>query len=122
MNSAFFQLNKIRRFIKTQGQQFRFYQVEQNEFNEPNGQTESVIISGVYHETTNYLSKTSSEATTIRQKASPMILCSWEDAQKLTHEDKLSFNGKQYRVGEIKNLSEANIVGDVSLEEVQYSV
>ena len=48
-----------------------------------------------------------------------MILCLWEDAQKILHTDELSFNGKSYKVGEVKNISEANIVGDISLEEVQ---
>lgn len=119
MDAVSFQLNKVRRLINTQGAQFSFQRQETNEFGEPNGQTESVDIVGVYHETTSFLSKTSTESTTIRQKPSPMILCLWEDAQKILHTDELSFNGKTYKVGEVKNISEANIVGDISLEEVQ---
>lgn len=119
MDALTFQLNKVRRLIKTQGQPFKFTRQKTNEFGEPNGQTESVDIVGVYHETTSFLSKTVTEATTVRRKPSPMILCLWEDAQKILHTDELSFNGKTYKVGEVKNISEANIVGDISLEEVQ---
>lgn len=119
MDALTFQLNKVRRLINTQGKLFKFTRQGTNEFGEPNGQTESVDIVGVYHETTSFLSKSATEATTIRQKSSPMILCLWEDAQKILHTDELSFNEKTYKVGEVKNISEANIVGDISLEEVQ---
>lgn len=119
MDALAFQLNKVRRLIHTQGKTFSFKRQGTNDFGEPNGQTESVDIVGVYHETTSFLSKTATGATTIRQKSSPMILCLWEDAQKILHTDELSFNGKTYKVGEVKNLSESNIVGDISLEEVQ---
>lgn len=119
MDAVKFQLNKVRRLINTQGKPFKFTRQGTNEFGEPNGQTESVDIVGVYHETTSFLSKSATEATTIRQKFSPMILCLWKDAQKILHTDELSFNGKTYKVGEVKNISEANIVGDISLEEVQ---
>ena len=119
MDALTFQLNKVRRLINTQGKNFQFKRRGTNEFGEPNGQTESVDIVGVYHETTSFLSKSATEATTIRQKPSTMILCLWKDAQKILHTDELSFNGKSYKVGEVKNISEANIVGDISLEEVQ---
>lgn len=119
MDALKFQLNKVRRLINTQGQKFKFNRVKTNEFGEPSGQPEVIAITGVYHETTSFLSKSATEATTIRQKFSPMILCLWKDAQKILHTDELSFNGKTYKVGEVKNISEANIVGDISLEEVQ---
>ena len=122
MDSLAFQLNKVRRLINTRGQTFKFIRQVVDDFGEPTGDTISVVISGVYHETTSYLSKTSDEAATIRKKPSPMILCLWEEAKKVIHTDELVFNGKTYKVCEVKNLSEANIVGDISLGEVQNSV
>lgn len=121
MDALSFQLNKVRRLINTQGRVFTFVRQRTNEFGEPNGQTESIDILGVYHETTSFLSKSATESTTIRQKSSPMILCLWEDSQKILHTDELQFNGKSYKLGEVKNLSESNIVVDISLEEVQKS-
>ena len=119
MNALAFQLNKVRRLINTNGTLFRFVKVGEDEFGEPNGQTESVMIKGLYHETTSYLSKSSTESTTIKQKSSPMILCLWDDVTKITDGYELQFNGKKYTIGGIKNLSESNIIADISLEEVQ---
>lgn len=119
MDAVSFQLNKVRRLINTQGRQFTFVRQKVNDFGEPNGEAESIDIVGVYHETTSFLSKSVTESTTIRQKSSPMILCLWEDAKRLCHLDTLVFNERPYKIGDIKNISEASIVGDISLEEVQ---
>ena len=119
MRNGVFQLNKLQRFIRTHGQEFQFSTPGMNEFQEPNGETVSHSIKGVFHETTGYATQTTSDASTIRKKSSPMIMVLWEEAQKLSHTDKLVFNGKSYRVNEIKNISEANLVADISLEEVQ---
>lgn len=117
MEAPSFQLNKVRRFINTQGQSFEFKRQGTNSFGEPNGQTISVIIKGVYHETTSFMSKSSMDAATIRTKPSPMILCSWTEAQKILMTDTLFFNGKSYTVGGVKDIAESGIVGDISLEE-----
>ena len=119
MNHGAFQLNKVRRLIRTQGQAFYFKKPGKNEFGEPNGETVSHEIRGVFHELTEYKSKTTSEASTIRQKSAPLLLTLWESVGDLHHTDILHFNDKKYRVNEIKNLAEANLVADISLEEVQ---
>ena len=119
MNSAMFQLNKIRRLINTQGVSVTVIRQSKNKFNEPNGKDEDFVITGVFHETTSYLSKTASDGSTIRSKASPMFMCFWETAEMLKHTDKILFNDKSYQIGEIKNLCESNLIADISLEEVQ---
>lgn len=123
MHSAVFQLNKVRRLIQTQGKPFKFDKPKKNEFGEPNGETVSHEIKGVYHETfgyaSGYVTKSATEATTIRRKALPMVLALWESIGELHHQDMVTFNGKPYRVNEIKNVAEASLVADISLEEVQ---
>lgn len=119
MNNAAFQLNKVRRLIRTQGRVFLFKKPDTNDFNEPMDRGISVPLMGVFHETTEYSSKTTEDASTTRQKSCPMVLMLWEDAKKLRHTDVLTFNGKPYRVNEIKNLCEANLVADIYLEGVQ---
>lgn len=121
MEAAMFQKNKVRRMIRTQGSTFQFVRKGVDDFGEPNSETVSINVDGVYHEVTSFLTKSSSDSTTIRKKPHPMILCLWEDAIQLQHTDMLSFNGKTYTVGEIVNLSQSNIAADISLEEVQYS-
>lgn len=119
MNSAAFQLNKIRRLINTQGRGVLVTRSSKNKFNEPNGIAETYIIVGVFHEVTSYLSKTTSDGSTIRGKSSPMLLCLWEEVQHIHHLDQVILNNRVYRIGEIKNICEANVAADISLEEVQ---
>lgn len=119
MHNAAFQLNKVRRLIRTQGRDFKVTERGKDEFNEPNGTTESFVIKGVYHETTSYISKTTAEASTTAKKSCPMVLVLWEDAKdKLSPQKTILFNNRTYRVNAIKNLEEANLVADISLEEV----
>lgn len=120
IQSAAFQLNKVRRLINTQGEWFVFKQEGKNSFGEPNGVAVSTItLKGVYHEAADYLKKTASDGSTIRSKAAPNVLCLWDDVKLLTHEYILDYNGKRYRIGEIKNLSQANLAADISIEEIQ---
>ena len=122
MQNEAFQLNKVRRLILTQGKPFTVLRPGANEFGEPNGTTESYNITGVYHETTSYLTKTTVEATTLVKKVCPMVLALWEDiVDKLRTGDTITFNESSYQVNAIKNLAEANLVADISLEEGQTS-
>ena len=120
MHNGAFQLNKVRRMLRTQGISVVVKKPVLNDFGEPIGDTKDHEIKGVFHETTSYASKTTTEASTIRKKSSPMLLCLWEDiAEILHHQDEVAFNNKTYKVNEIKNVAEANLVADISLEEVQ---
>lgn len=119
MNSAAFQLNKVKRLINTQGRSVIVTRQGKDKFNEPNGEAEVFSIKGVFHETTSYLSKTGSNGSTIRAKPAPMFMCLWEEAQGLQHTDQVLLNNRTYNIGEIKNLDEADIIADVSLTEVQ---
>ena len=119
MNSSAFQLNKVKRLIKVQGRSVVVTRQKKNKFNEPNGEAEIFSVTGVFHETTSYLSKTGSDGSTVRAKPSPMLMCLWDDIKKLKHTDQVILNNRTYNIGEIKNLCEADVVGDISLEEVQ---
>lgn len=119
MHNGAFQLNKVRRAIRTQGRPFEVVRPKTNKFNEPTQAMESFGFVGIFHETTEYTSKTATGASTVRQRSAPMVLALWEDIQEFHHQDLVRFNGKPYRINEIKNLAEANLVADISLEEVQ---
>ena len=119
MNSSALQLNKVKRLIKVQGRSVVVTRQKKNKFNEPNGEAEIFSVTGVFHETTSYLSKTGSDGSTVRAKPSPMLMCLWDDIKKLKHTDQVILNNRTYNIGEIKNLCEAEVVGDISLEEVQ---
>lgn len=119
MYSAAFQLNKVKRLINTQGRVIQVIRQGRNVFNEPNGEAEVFEVKGVFHETTSYMSKSGSNGSTVRAKSSPMFLCTWETAQMLVHNDQVTINGHIYNINAIKNLCEVNLIGNISLEEVQ---
>ena len=120
MNQAAFQLNKVRRLIKTSGKVFEFKTRGTNEFGEPNGEPVARQVKGVFHDSASgYVTKNSSDATTTRLKSQPMILTLWEFVSDLKHGSELKFNGKTYKVNEVTNISQANLVANISLEEVQ---
>lgn len=120
MLSDQFQLHKVRQLIRVNGKMYDFFRQPKNEFGEPSsGESEHIAVRGIYHETSGYLSLTSSDSTTIRRQASPMVLCTWEDAKLLKQEDQVKFNNKLYAVSGIKDVTELQIIADISLTEVQ---
>ena len=122
LNHAAFQLNKFRRAIRVQGRIIEVTKPTLNKFKEPNGEAETFEIKGIFHESVagvGYIGKSTSEAATIRQKSLPILLCLWEDASEVTLDCTFKLNEKPYKVCEVKNLAEANVVAEISLEEVQ---
>ena len=122
MHNGAFQLNKVRRILRTQGIEVVCKAPVLNEFGEPTGSTKDTKIKGIFHESISHSLQglNTSEAGTIRKKSSPMLLCLWEDiAEVLNPKDSIFFNNKTYNISGIKNLGEANLIADISLEEVQ---
>ena len=115
-----FQKNKVNRLILINGQTFIFRRHKLNEFNEPiKDEYEEIEVKGVYHEVSGYITKTTSDNTTIRSKKQPMILIRVEDEQFLKKNDILHFKGKHYIVVDFINVNEYGICTDVSLEVVE---
>lgn len=122
MNSPNFQLNKVRRHLRVCGRDFTFTREGTDSFGEPNGTTESFVIQGIYHETnSNAMSilQNNSDASTTWPKKIPSMLCLWEFAQQVRLTDLVSINSKRYKISQIRNLEEANLVADILMEEVQ---
>lgn len=117
MNAKSFQINKVAKALKRSGQEFVFERPVLNKFGEPTDQKKEIKITGLFHETTSYISKSAVDASIIAKKSSPMILCiNFNGVQK---GDKLVFNGKNYLVNEVKDLLESDAIFDISLEEIQ---
>lgn len=122
MHNGAFQLNKVRRILRTQGIEIVVKIPALNEFNEPTKDTRDVKIKGIFHESVSHSLQglNTSEAGTLRKKSSPMLLCLWEDIAEVLHpKDSIFFNNKTYNISGIQNLGESNLIADISLEEVQ---
>lgn len=120
INTAF-EAYKVRREIKRSGRIFSFARPKLNDFKEPTEeQSEIGEIRGIYHEQSSHVKVTTGDTTQIRSKKIPMILCLYNDVELigLKMDDRVSINGKTYKVTGVVNIQEWNIIADVSLEVV----
>lgn len=118
--SKSFQLNKISRFIKTQGESFVFKRPKLNEYNEPvkDGYDE-ITIFGVYHEVNSQVSEVTTEGSVIKTKPQPRILCMPEYGDKVKQGDMLEHKGIKFKVIEPANLLLYDICADISMVVVE---
>ena len=121
MYQAAFSLNKLRRAIRTQGRTLEIIKPTCNKFKEPNGEAEVFEVKGIFRESVagfGYIGRVVSEAATTRQKPYTLVLCLWEDVSGVNPDCTAKFQGKSYKICGVKNFAEANLVADMSLEEV----
>ena len=121
VNSPSFQLYKMKRAITTLGQDFTFTRDSVDEFGEPTGEAQEFVVKCIYHEHYEnlFLRQTTQDSSVIRTKASPKLTCLWDDASGLKNTDTVAINDKTFRIGDIKNLVEANLIAAISLEVIE---
>lgn len=119
MEAALFQLYKVQRAISIQGTLFTVETPSKNEYNEPTDMVQTTQFKGLYHETTGFIAKTTRDSSTVNHKSSPMILCILDEVKGLSKGDHIIANRKTYELVEIKDIAEAGIIADLSLEEIQ---
>lgn len=124
-----FEAYKIQRELKRSGVEFEFRRPKMNEFNEPTKESTVVcVVTGLYHEQNQYVQITTGtmegNTTQIRTKKMPMILCLYEDVEpfKLKVGDSVKINSNTFRVVNIANIQEWNIIADISLEVVDVGI
>lgn len=116
-----FEAYKIKREIKRSGSEYEFKRKEKNEFGEL---TDNEVIvgklKGLYHEQSQTISVMTGDSTQYRTKKVPMILCLYDEAAFLNIGDLLTISKKTFKVTGLANISEWNIVADISMEEIDY--
>lgn len=114
-----FQTSKVKRLINTNGNVFVFERNKKNEFGEDTDEKEKISVKGIFHQTNSFVTETSTDASVMRSKPQPMIMCLNEEAAKIKVNDKLSYKKESYKVVDITDVANVNICKDVSLEVVQ---
>lgn len=115
-----FQLNKISRFIKMQGETFVFKRQKLNEFKEPiKDEYDEVTIVGVYHEVNSQVTEMKAESSITKSQPQPRILCMPEEGVKLQQGDITTYRGTKYKVIDPADLLKYDICRDVSLEVIE---
>ena len=114
-----FEKSKLKRELQRSGKEYSFKRAEENEFGEKNGNCIEVgALKAIYHESNGYIQTAGSDATTIMKEKSPMILCLFEDGNKIKQGDMIIIAEKTFRVSGVLNIQNYSIVADISLEEV----
>ena len=116
-----FEEYKIKRELKRSGIDYEFKRAIKNDFGEPSGEPELIgKLKGIYHEENSNIQITTGDTTQVRTKKIPMILCLYDDAASLVLSvgDIVKINEKTLKVTGIVNISEWNIIADISLEVV----
>lgn len=116
-----FEAYKLKRELLRAGKTFEFKRNGLNEFGENLLDVVNVGgLLGLYHEQNSYISTTDSEATRTRTEKTPMILCLYEDVNKLNLkvDDFIILNNKKLVLKGIVDIQEWNIICDISLEVV----
>lgn len=120
-----FEAYKIKRELKRSGIDYEFKRSGLNDFGEPVGESTVVgTIRGLYHEQNSSVQITTGDTTQIRTKKIPMILCLYEDTDRLALQvgDTVTINAKTFKVTGIVNIQEWNLISDISLEVVDSGI
>ena len=116
-----FEEYKIRRELLRSGNDYTFYRNGTNEFGEPVEKSVEIgTFKGLYHEQNSNIQISTGDTTQTRTKKIPMILCLFDDISGLDLKtgDFVIINSRTFKLTGIVNISEWNIVTDISLELV----
>ena len=119
MEAILFQLHKVRQAIKAHGRVMTVKIPFLDAYDEPVEDAEVVTVMGLYHETTGYITKSTKDGSSMNRKSSPMFLCEKTSVTRIYPGLKAQIGNRQYIVVEIKDLDEAGVIADISLEEIQ---
>lgn len=115
-----FEAYKIAREIKKSGVQNVFYRDGKNEFGEPDANTRVTIgtLKSLYHEQNGYVQMSVADEVQYRTKKMPMLMALYEDVKVLDLQagDYTIINSRKYKVTNVLNLYNWNILCDLSLE------
>ena len=113
------ELHKITREINQYGENYVFWRDDVDKYGEPTGTTRNIAdVKGIFHTERSYVSKNASDATTTHATGTPMILARYDDAKDIRLADWLTINGKTFKVVDVNDVMEYNIVVNISLDEV----
>ena len=119
MKASNFLLHRLQVQLNMRGIEYVFSRQALDKFGQPLDDTqEEIKLKGIYHESNGYIQTSGSDATIIRTEKSPMILCLFEDGNKIKQGDIVTIAGKTFRVSGVLNIQNYSIVADISLEEV----
>lgn len=117
MNQYLFLESKIKRRIEWEGKPYTFTRVVEDKYHREQS-TQTVTITGIYHQTNSYQQKNSTDGAITTKKPQPMILCLYPHTEEETVKlgDKTTIDGKTLLVTGIVDIQELHVAQQISLE------
>jgi hypothetical protein len=119
MKTPKYELGKLKRIINWQGKDYTFTSTDTNDFGEPIEGSTSVVVKGIFHQTSSYVTVTTSTGSQMLNTPQPMILADYEEAKVLKKDNKLTIGATNYKVTKVTDVSNFGIIADISLEVIQ---
>lgn len=113
-----FEKHKLTQFIRTQGRTYTFTGSGKNQFEEPTETSKTVEVPGVYHETQGYVTGSATDGANLKTKPDALIMCLVKDSTGLERDMKVTIQGKDYRVVDLRDVNNLGVACDISLELV----
>lgn len=119
MKTPIFLRNKVSRLLKESGLKYTFISEELDEYNQPIKSSNTITITGIYHESFVNMTVTSADASSIAKRRTPAILTLLDDTSKLIKQgDYITINDVEYRVQGAVDIQQYGVAVDIALEEV----
>jgi len=122
IRAAVYLRNKIKRQIQWNGRDFTFIRYRQNNYHQVTTEVlEEITLRGFYHEAGGYggmlnIELYERDGSRNPTKMKPMILCLYEDGNKLKMDDVVQISEYKYKVVDKTNVQNFNVAYEVSLE------
>lgn len=109
----------IEREIARNGSTYIVKRNKVDKYGEPTQEVEEVTtLRGLFHISKGFVTKNTSDGSQTKTKGQPMILALLEECATIQHGDFVVINSNTYKITDINNIEEYNIIADISLEVV----
>jgi hypothetical protein len=117
MNNKVFQLNKVRYAIDKNNKYYLFKRFLKNTYGEKSTEEKEINVKGLYHTDKVYSKQIKGDTTHTIVEYPSMILCLYSNDNPII-DDEVSIGDKVFKVTDINNLYEENVILNISLREV----
>lgn len=109
----------IEREITRNGSTYIVKRNKVDKYGEPTQEVEEVTtLRGLFHISKGFVTKNTSDGSQTKTKGQPMILALLEECATIQNGDFVVINSNTYKITDINNIEEYNIIADISLEVV----
>ena len=123
MKTPKFQPHKVKRMIDTLGVMYQFNRDRLNKYKESTGEQDLIAeLKAIIHSTASYVTKTTTDGSTITAKQSPQILTNDPKAKLLHIDDKVIIDNCTYKVTGVLDINMLGLAFDISLEVILWQV